>query len=63
MNTEERNKYPEAEHITGGYLKKKEYKEAWKEAYNKATKEDIKLLKALPNFDADIFEDITGIKI
>jgi hypothetical protein len=28
-----------------------------------ATKNDIKLLKALPNWDADVFESITGIKI
>jgi hypothetical protein len=49
--------------ITEGYLKTLGYKEAWAEAYKSATKEDIKLLKALPNFDADVFEEITGIKI
>jgi hypothetical protein len=49
--------------VTGGYLKTYSYKEAWANAYKKATKEDIKLLKALPNWDATIFEDITGIKV
>ncbi len=49
--------------ITGGYLKEFEYKEAWKKAYRKATKEDVKLLKKLPNFDADVFYEITGIRI
>jgi hypothetical protein len=49
--------------ITDGYLKTLGYKEAWAEAYKTATKEDIKLLKALPNWDADVFEEITGIKI
>lgn len=49
--------------VCGGYLKTLEYKEAWAEAYKDASKEDIKLLKALPNFDADVFFEITGIKI
>ena len=39
------------------------YKKAWQEAYKGATKEDKDLLQALPNFDAEIFEEITGIKI
>mgnify|MGYP000202613853 CR=1 FL=1 len=43
---------------TGGYLKVYNYKEAWKIAYDKATDEDIELLKALPNFDADVFKFI-----
>jgi len=49
--------------VTDGYLKTIGYKEAWAEAYRSASKEDIKLLKALPNFSADVFEEITGIKI
>ena len=49
--------------VTDGYLKVIDYKEAWKIAYDGASKEDIRLLKALPNFDAEVFEEITGIKI
>jgi hypothetical protein len=49
--------------VTDGYLKTVSYKEAWAIAYKDASKEDIKLLKALPNFDANVFEEITGIKI
>jgi len=49
--------------VCEGYLKTLDYKEAWAEAYKGASKEDIKLLKALPNFDAEVFEEITGIKI
>ncbi len=49
--------------VTDGYLKVIEYKEAWKVAYDNASNEDIKLLKALPNFDATVFEEITGIKV
>lgn len=47
----------------GGYLKKLTYKEAWTNAYKSATKKDIELLKALPNFDPDVFEEISGIRI
>jgi hypothetical protein len=49
--------------VTEGYLKTLTYKEAWAEAYKGATEEDIILLKALPNFNAKIFFDITGIQI
>jgi hypothetical protein len=62
MTDDEKKQYPNA-YVCKGYLKKYEYKEAWQNAYKKATKEDIKLLKALPNFDAKVFEEITGIKI
>jgi hypothetical protein len=49
--------------VTNGYLKTIPYKKAWANAFKNATKEDIKLLKALPNFDAIVFEEITGIII
>ena len=62
MSEEERSNHPNAETV-GGYLKVLEYKEAWKLAYESASKYDIELLKALPNFDAEIFEQISGIKI
>jgi hypothetical protein len=48
---------------TGGYLKVMDYKEAWKIAYDKASEKDRELLKALPNFDADVFREITGIDL
>ena len=62
MSEKEKEKYPNAD-VSGGYLKEYTYKEAWEKAYKNRAKDDIKLLKALPNFDAEIFEDITGIKI
>jgi len=49
--------------VTDGYLKTFGYKEAWKMAYDKASNNDIKLLKELPNFNTIVFEDITGIKV
>jgi hypothetical protein len=62
MTDEEKKADPNA-FVREGYLKTYSYKEAWQNAYSKASKEDIKLLKALPNFNADVFFEITGIKI
>lgn len=52
----------------GGYLKTYSYKEAWKNAWNKAKEkeyweEEYERLINLPNFDKDVFEEITGINI
>lgn len=53
--------------ITGGYLKKRNYKEAFRESflrYKQSTYWSYELarLKALPNFDPEIFYVISGIK-
>ena len=61
--TEEEKKDHKDAFVTQGYLKERGYKEAWQEAYEGASEEEIALLKALPNFDAKVFEEITGIKI
>ena len=47
----------------GGLLKTLAYKEAWKEYWGRANEEDKNWFKSLPNFDAKIFESITGINI
>ena len=47
----------------GGVLKTLSYKDAWKEYWSRASKEDKEWFTKLPNFSADIFEEITGIKI
>ena len=44
-----------------GYLKVYDYKEAWKNSFEKADIEDVKKTLELPNFDYEIFEEITGI--
>jgi hypothetical protein len=62
MTDEERREHPDAA-TTNGYLKELSYEKAWRQAYDNATKKDIDLLKALPNFDPDVFEEITGIRI
>ncbi len=46
-----------------GKLKTLTYKEAWKEYWGRASEDDKKWFQNLPNFDAEIFEEITGIKI
>jgi len=42
-------------------LIKYEYKEAWKTAFDKADSSEMKLLINLPNFNYQIFKNITGI--
>ena len=44
--------------VTGGYLKTVDYKKAWK----KCPEDVLKQIKALPNYDRDVFFDITGVK-
>ena len=39
------------------------YKESFIKSFESATEEDIELLKALPNFDADVFFEISGIRL
>ena len=66
MSSEEKNKHPECDAI-GGYLKTYSYKEAFRKSFEMAKRmpdwqEQLALLKAIPNFDAKIFEEISGIK-
>jgi hypothetical protein len=62
MTESERSKNKDAE-TCGGYLKKHGYKEAWANLWKNLDDDEKTSFKTLPNFDASIFEDITGIKI
>jgi len=62
MTDEEKKENPDF-HVREGYLKTIDYKEAWKIAYNNSSEEDKRLLLKLPNFDANVFEEITGINV
>jgi len=62
MTDEEKKQYPKA-FVCDGYLKRFSYKEAWKILWDKTPKAERESVKSLPNFDAVIFEEITGIKI
>jgi hypothetical protein len=62
MTEEEKNKYPSAK-VCGGYVKDIPHKEAWAKALKDISKEDIKMIKNLPNWDAGVWEEITGVKL
>ena len=62
MTEKEKQKNPSYK-ATGGYIKVYDYKEAWRIAFDGASDEEIEQLKALPNFDAKVFEEISGIDI
>jgi hypothetical protein len=62
MTNEEKTKFPSAK-TTGGYIKDIPYKEAFKAGMEGADASEIAAIKALPNFDAEVFEEISGFKI
>ena len=62
MTDEEKEKYPYYE-TTGGYLRTNTYKQAWAEAWKLYSEKEKQAIQKLPNFDKDIFKDITGIDI
>ena len=63
MAEEEKEQHPHYK-TTGGYLKKYTYKEAWKNTWKELTKEERNIIMTeLPNFDKDIFKEITGIDV
>ena len=57
---EEKAADPEKERI-GGYLKVNTYEEAWAKWWVDLSEEDRKTIQGIPNFDPEIFKDITGI--
>ena len=58
---EEKKEHKKEMETCGGYLKTLEYKEAFRLAWNKASKEGHKKLLSLPNWDNAIFKEISGI--
>ena len=62
MTEEEKTKDPGC-HYRGGQLRKKDYKSAFKESWEKADPKDRERIKDLPNFDAEIFYEISGIDL
>ena len=61
MTDTEKKNYPNA-YTCDGYLKTIDYKDAWKISWDKSDKIDKQKLFKLPNFNPDIFEEISGIK-
>ena len=62
MTEEEKQNHPEHE-TTGGYLKTVDFKTACKMMWDNLDSDEKQAVKELPNFDADVFEEITGIKV
>jgi len=62
MSDEEKIAHPEHE-TTGGYLKIRDDTDCYKEWWNSLTNEEKEVIKNIPNFDADKFFIITGIKV
>ena len=66
MAENEKSENPNCETLNG-YLKTYDYKEAFQKSYNDLGEEEKAIqteqLKALPNFDADVFYEISGIRI
>ena len=61
--TEEEMKENKNKRLIGGYLKEYSYKEACANWWSELTEENRDIIKSIPNFDADKFYEITGIKI
>ena len=62
MTEQEKEDNPDYETL-GGYLKTFTYKEMWKNMWDSITEDEKEAIKSLPNFDKDIFKDITDIEI
>ena len=58
---EEKTEHKKEMETCGGFLKTLEYKQAWKLAWDKAEKEEHKGLLNLPNWNNEVFKEITGI--
>ena len=62
MTETEKADHPSHE-TTKGYLRKKDWKEEWRKAFETASPEDIQAVRDLPAFDYDVFEEITGLDL
>lgn len=62
MTEEEKQEHPEYKTLKG-YLKTIAYREAWRLTWDKLTEEEKKEVTEIPNFNDEIFQKITGIKI
>ena len=61
--TDEQKKADPDFHTRGGSLITVEYKEAWRVAWGEASEELKEKFTSLPNFDPEIFLEITGIAL
>ena len=62
MTDEEKATHPEAE-TTGGYLKERTTADNARKWWAWLSADDRNVILSLPNFDAEIFKEITGIDV
>ncbi|HNH07735.1 MAG TPA: hypothetical protein PK683_04480 [Leptospiraceae bacterium] len=62
MSKKEKEKYPHCVTL-GGYLKTLTYKEAWGIALKDISENEKNILRSIPNWDAEKFYEITGVRI
>jgi len=62
MSDTEKVEHPEYK-TTGGYLKELDTSNCYKEWWNNLDEEEKEIIKSIPNFDAEKFYLITGIKV
>ena len=62
MSKEEKTLHPEHK-TTGGYLKTVDFKTACKMMWDKLSDDEKQSVKEIPNFNAEVFKEITGIEI
>jgi len=53
----------ESKELTGGYLKTYTYQEACRNWWNGMSSKNKAIICSMPNFDADVFKEITGIEV
>ena len=61
--SEEEKQADEKKALIGGYLKKNTYKDACAGWWSDMTEENREMIKSMPNFDKEVFKDITGIEV
>ena len=61
--TQEEKKADPQKKLVGGHLRTYTMEKAWANWWNELTDENKEIIKQIPNFDPDVFEDITGIEI
>jgi len=61
--SEEEKAADKSKALIGGYLKTYDYKEACANWWSKMTEKNKKLVQEIPNFDAEKFYKITGIRV
>jgi hypothetical protein len=64
--TEDEKKANPSHTTTGGFLRRDSeysYKKSWQNVWNQCSQDEKDFIKSLPNFDAAIFKEITGVEV